>query len=66
MEERWRTVSVAWNYEVSNQGRVRNKRTGRVLKAHPNNRTGRPQVTMMDTGFRITREVHVLVRNAFG
>jgi hypothetical protein len=32
MEEIWKTVEKAPNYEVSNIGRVRNKKTGKLLK----------------------------------
>lgn len=35
MEEEWRTIEEARNYEVSNLGRVRNKNTGQVLKNRP-------------------------------
>lgn len=63
--EIWRPVNCAWEYEVSNQGNVRNKRTGRILKPYPNNHTGRPQVTLTDAGYRITRPIHLLVEEAF-
>lgn len=64
--ERWKPVSCAWGYEISDQSRVRNKKTGRVLKPYLNNRTGRPQVTLIDDGYRITRPVHRLMEEAFG
>lgn len=35
--ERWETIRECPDYEVSNLGRVRNKKTGRVLSAHDNN-----------------------------
>lgn len=66
MMETWRTISEAYNYEVSNEGNVRNKKTGRVLRTYPNNRSGRPQVTLMDAGYKLTRQVHTLVEGAFG
>jgi hypothetical protein len=65
-DEVWRTVSDAWGYDISNLGRVRNRRTGRILTPYLNNRTGQPQVTMMDAGFRITRQLHTLMKKAFG
>ena len=33
--EYWRAVSVFTNYEVSSVGRIRNSKTGRVLKLQP-------------------------------
>lgn len=65
-DEAWRVVSEARNYEVNTKGEVRNRNTGRVLKAFGNNRTGHPQVTLMDAGYRVTRQVHTLVSDAFG
>lgn len=64
--EIWQTVGDAWNYEVSDRGRVRNRHTGRILRPYYNSLTGRPQVTMMDAGVRITRQVRSLVSEAFG
>lgn len=63
---RWRDIESAWNYEVSDEGQVRNKKTGRILKTYKNNHSGRPQVTMMDAGFRVTRQIHTLIKNAYG
>jgi hypothetical protein len=65
MEEIWHQIAEARNYEVSDQGNVRNKKTGRILKQHPNNITRRPQVTLMDAHFRLTQQVHTLVKDAF-
>lgn len=63
--ELWRTVRDAPGYEVCTDGRVRNKKTQRILKPSINNASGKPQVTMMDVGFRVTRQVHTLVHDAF-
>jgi hypothetical protein len=65
MEELWRIVEEARNYEVSNQGRVRNRKTGRILKTTPNS-NGRPHVVLMDRHFRVGRNVSKLVERAFG
>jgi hypothetical protein len=62
-EEVWQTVGDCWDYEVSDQGRVRNKKTGRILKTFTNGST--EQVTMSDHGFRLTRSVSSLVLQAF-
>ena len=44
MEEQWETVVVngeVWErYEVSNKGRVRNKKTGRILKPYRSGKKG--------------------------
>lgn len=66
MEEFWRTIEEAPNYEISDMGNVRNKKTGRVLKPSKNNVSLRPQVTLMDAGYRITRQIHTLLEEAFG
>ncbi|MFL6416756.1 MAG: NUMOD4 domain-containing protein [Bryobacteraceae bacterium] len=65
-EEEWQTIREARAYEISNLGRVRNKHTQRILKPYPNNRTGRPQVTLMDAGVRLTRQIHTLMEDTFG
>lgn len=64
-EEIWRTVADARDYEVSDEGRVRNKKTGRILKPSKN-ASGKDQVVMMDAGHRVGRTVHGLVERAFG
>jgi len=65
MREIWKPVDWIDGYEVSNEYRVRNTKTGRILKTYPNNRTGKPQVTLMDKGYRLTRPVHKIVEEAF-
>lgn len=65
MNEIWRTIPDIQNYEVSTQGAVRNKQTGRILKPSLNT-IGKPQVVMMDAGVRVGRSVHKLVEDAFG
>ncbi len=62
MTERWQTVA-GWPYEVSDLGRVRNMRTGRILK--PDYPNGYARVTFALEG-RIARfMVHHLVCYAF-
>lgn len=63
MDEIWRTITEAPNYEISSEGRVRNKKTGRVLKLHSIGKV--PIVTLMDGGFRLTRSVPKLVEQTF-
>jgi hypothetical protein len=63
--ERWRIVECAWDYEVSDQGRVRNLKTGRILKPYKNCKTGLEQVTLMVDGYRLTRSIRKLMEEAF-
>lgn len=62
MNEIWKEVKEAPNYEVSNLGRVRNK-NGKVLKPSINH--GYFHVVLMNGKTRLTRRVHKLVMNAF-
>ncbi len=63
--ERWAIVEEAPKYEVSDMGRVRNRKTGRILKQF-NMSVGAPTVTLMDAGWKLSRSVPKLVRAAFG
>lgn len=63
--EIWRNVTEAPLYEVSNMGRIRNRRTGRVLRPR-NNGKGVEIVSLRDAGFTITRSVEKLHKTAFG
>ena len=62
--ERWRDVDGYSNYRVSSSGRVKNKRTKKVLKAH-SDRYGYPQVVLSEQGSKKTRSIHRLVAKAF-
>lgn len=62
----WRRVSEAWDYEVNPEGVVRNRKTRRPLKPYPNNKTGHPQITLVDAGVRLTRQIHTIVKNTYG
>lgn len=64
MHEEWRQIRDATNYEVSDEGRVRNKKTGRILKQQKISNT--PIVNLMDAGFQLGRSVPKLVEEAFG
>lgn len=68
MEEQWRTVVVDGvvydNYEVSNYGQVRNKRTGRILKQKDNG-IGYLQVGLCKDGKRKYIYVHRSVAYTF-
>ena len=53
----WKTIQGYENYEVSNEGQVRNKKTGRILK--PWNNKGYFQVKILKKWFYIHRLVAV-------
>lgn len=62
--ELWRAVNGYPNYQVSSHGRVRNTKTGRILK--PSTDTGGYlQVILMHDHHRGTKRVHKLVSDAF-
>lgn len=67
----WRTVAEAPAYEVSNDGRVRNARTRRVLRPTRCSSPARPESTYLKVGLRegcerrLWRYVHRLVATAF-
>lgn len=60
----WRVIEDFPNYEVSNDGRVRNANTGRELGVYDNGH-GILQVVMQRGGRSCARAVHRLVAGAF-
>lgn len=62
--ENWRDVDDFPNYLVSDDGRVKNRTTGRVLKAC-NDGYGYPQVILSNNGCKKSHRVHRLVAKAF-
>lgn len=62
--ENWRDVDDFPNYLVSDDGRVKNRTTGRVLKAC-NDTYGYPQVILSNNGHKKSHRVHRLVTKAF-
>ena len=62
MEEQWKTIEEATNYEVSNLGNIRNTKSGQVLNPGVSG-NGYKQVSlkMKDTGKFCKRYVHRLV-----
>jgi len=64
MKEEWKTIESCQGYEVSNAGKVRNKKTGRILKQ--NKRRGYPFVVLMNSkNEKKDYYVHRLVALAF-
>lgn len=62
--EEWRQCDKFNNYEVSSEGRVRNKKTGRIIKTSINER-GYEYVCLRDNGLQYTRRVHRLIADSF-
>ena len=60
----WKEIDGCENYEVSNDGGVRNTRTGRVLKLHPDP-DGYYRVGLYRSGKETKKKVHRLVASAF-
>ncbi len=61
----WKNIEDYPNYEVSNEGQVRNKLTGNVLKGEIVKDKGYIQVSLSKNGNRERFKVHRLVANAF-
>lgn len=65
MEETWVTIPISIHYEASTHGRIRQKKTGYMMKSHEN-QLGYQQVNIKGThGEAITRLVHRLVAITF-
>lgn len=64
MREHWIVVEDFPHYSVSSWGRVRNDKTGRILRDGPNS-GGYLCVTLCDRGFRTQYRVHRLVLETF-
>ena len=62
--ERWRKIRDYDNYEISDEGRVRNSKTGRILK-QGRHRQGYSLVWLSENGERRGKAVHRLVGEAF-
>jgi len=63
MKEKWKRVKGSPNYSVSDQGRVLNMDTSRILRATPSE--GYPQVQLYKDGKPSGRMVHKLVIETF-
>lgn len=65
MEEIWKQIEDFPNYEVSNRGRVRNKKTGRLKTQRLGRNERYISVWLIHNGVEATRRVHRLVAEAF-
>lgn len=63
--EIWKTIDERPKYEISNQGRVKNKRTGKILGDRFDKDGYRDVYLYDDTGKGSNKKVHRLVANAF-
>ena len=62
--ERWKIIHKVPNYEVSSNGRVRNRKNGNVLKAHKNHK-GYLEVGLSYNHHKYTLKIHRIVAEAF-
>lgn len=62
--EEWRPVPGFPKYEVSNNGEVRNSKTGRIMKTSIDYR-GYETICLRESGLQRTKLIHRLVANAF-
>lgn len=61
----WKVVDRFPNYEVSDEGQVRNRTTGYELHGKENRQNGYLQLTLYNNGVKETVAIHVLVAHAF-
>lgn len=54
--EIWKTITWNTNYEVSNYGRIRNKKSGHILSTKPTKSHRHPQVFLSSTNYIADRE----------
>lgn len=64
MNEEWRTIEAFPRYEVSDLGRIRNKKSGHIL-VPSQNQQGITKVNLMKNGELYTRMVSHIVAQAF-
>lgn len=64
MSENWKPIPLFPDYSVSDQGRVRSDKSGRILAVN-DNQYGVPQVGLMSDGIQFHRSVPLLVAKAF-
>ena len=61
--ENWRSINLYLNYEISDIGRVKNVKTGRILK--PSINTGGYYYVNLCNGGKVKHKIHRLVAEAF-
>ena len=65
MTTEWKTIEECKNYEISNDGQVRNKKTGRMRKPRITNTGYQGLEIYNDDGKRTFKYIHRLVAQAF-
>jgi hypothetical protein len=67
MEEIWRTIDWRPLYEVSNLGRVRNRKSGKILATNPTKSHRHPQVWLYSEYWQASEQFTLshIVYNAF-
>lgn len=63
-ESMWSDIPLCSNYQTTIDGQIRNKKTGRILKACDNS-SGYPTVNLYSNGDRISTSVHRIVAETF-
>lgn len=64
MSEKWNPCRDITNYDISDEGRVRNSKTGRIMKTSVD-KHGYEIVCLHEDGKQYTKKVHRLVAEAF-
>ena len=62
--EKWKLIKDCPNYEASDEGRIKNSKTGRILRTTQNSR-GYEQVSLRVNKKYVTKRVHRLVADSF-
>lgn len=62
--EKWVPIKGLSNYEVSDKGRVKNSKTGRIMKSNKNSR-GYEVICLRHNNTQVTKRVHRLVADNF-
>lgn len=57
--EKWKVISRHPTYEVSNMGRVRNRKSGHILATNPTKSHPKPQVWLYCSLFRTTLQYNL-------
>lgn len=63
--EVWKPIRKSESHEVSNQGRIRNAVTKRIVKPFTDKHQEYNRVTLYEGGRKVKRMVHTLVADAF-